>query len=226
MERSLSFSSVQRAVMERNRAKMNCCVCRDPQASPADHAPYSPWQTSASFSSLWSLRGRTARPRHRESSELPLPSMLPAAEPPALPARLPGLLPLIRGRAVAEGGGSEEGGRQAPLRGQGWEREAKALHGAAGALAGARLLLAASAAAGTGARLPKEGPRGLWLTDEPHGRLSQGGLSILQVRQALIQVFFSPAPVLHQLERAQGYGHVTEPPQLARAEPPPSTPSC
>ena len=37
---------------------------------------------------------------------------------------------------------------------------AQALHGAVGALAATGLPLAASAAAGTGARLPKEGPQG------------------------------------------------------------------
>ena len=41
-----------------------------------------------------------------------------------------------------------------------------------------------------------ERDRGRWLTNEPDGRLLQAGLSILQVRQALIQVFLSPAPAL------------------------------
>ena len=58
-----------------------------------------------------------------------------------------------------------------------------------------------------------ERDRGRWLTNEPDGHLSQAGLSILQVRQALLRVFLSPAPVPRQLQRARGHGHVTEAPR-------------
>jgi len=56
-----------------------------------------------------------------------------------------------------------------------------------------------------------ERDRGRWLTNEPDGCISQAGLSILQVRQALLQVFLSSAPVPRQLQRARGHGHVAEP---------------
>jgi len=51
-----------------------------------------------------------------------------------------------------------------------------------------------------------ERDRGLWLTDEPDGRLSHRGLGIPQVRQALLQVFLSPAPVPRQQQRETGTG--------------------
>ena len=60
------------------------------------HCPYSPVQISDSFSSLLSLRCRAASPRYRAPSDLPLPSMLPAAQLPALPVWLRALLPLSR----------------------------------------------------------------------------------------------------------------------------------
>lgn len=69
-----------------------------------------------------------------------------------------------------------------------------------------------SAAAGMGARLPKEGLQGLGLTNEPDSHLSHSGLKVLEVGQALMQVLFSLALVLHQLERGQGDGHATQPP--------------
>ena len=189
------------------------------QPRPTQHCPYSPLQISASFSGLWSLRGRAASPRHRASSDFPLPSTLPAAQRPALPARLHALLPLIRAEPREDqyprGVALSKAAAKPTCVGRGGRGRPRPCTG---------LLLADSAVAGTGARLPKEGPRGLWLTDEPHGRLSHGGLSILQVWQALMTVFFSPAPVLHHLERAQGDGHVTAPPQVAGPGPPRSTP--
>lgn len=53
----------------------------------------------------------------------------------------------------------------------------------------------------------KRGAKGLWLTNEPHGLLSQGPLRVLQVGLALLQVFLCPALVPLQLERAQEHGH-------------------
>lgn len=54
------------------------------------------------------------------------------------------------------------------------------------------------------------------LTSETEGRLSHGGVRVLHVLGALL----SPAPVLCQLDRAQGHGHVTEPHSFQ------SSPSC
>ena len=93
MEGSLSSSKVCKAVTDRNRAEMSACACRDPQASPPDHAPYSPLQISDTFSSLWSLSGRAASPRHKAASDPLLPSTLPPAQPLALPAGLHPLSP-------------------------------------------------------------------------------------------------------------------------------------
>lgn len=45
---------------------------------------------------------------------------------------------------------------------------------------------------------------GTLLTDEPDGRLSHQGLSIVQVLQALVQALLSPAPALQRLEGAMG----------------------
>ena len=75
-------------------------------------------------------------------------------------------------------------------------------------------LLAASAAARPGLKLPHdtEGPQGLPLTTEPHGRLPQGLLWALQAPQALAQVFVCPSAVPRQLGRAQGHGLGTHPP--------------
>jgi len=94
--------------------EMSPRACRDPQAPPPDHAPYSPLQISKSMSLLWSRRGRAASPRHKAASDPLLPSALPAAQPPALPVGLHALPPqqvtpgkkVLWGRAAQRGGGS------------------------------------------------------------------------------------------------------------------------
>jgi len=165
-EGSLSSSKVCRAVTNRNRAEMSPRACRDPQASPPDHAPYSPLQISQSISLLWSLEGRLLRLEKRAARQA-LGKKL--CQTPCSPARSQQRSPRpCHLGCIASPHPGDPPEEQKPRGGlskvppsppawAGGQREAQALHRAAGAPAAPGLLLAASAAVGAGARLPRDG---------------------------------------------------------------------
>ena len=138
------------------------------------------------MSSLCSVRCRAASPGHRAPSA-PAPQRAPSSVAPG---------PASAARGCHWQGGHQshlcwQGGtgrpRPCPWLPQGW---------------------------GDGARLPKEGPWRLGLTNEPEGRLSHGGLRALQVGLAVPHKLFGPAAVLGQLQGAQGCGQYSEGPSL------------
>ena len=170
-EGSLSSSKVCRAVTDRNRAEVSPRACRDPQASPPDHAPYSPLQISQSISSLWSLEGGLLRLQKRAARQALGTKLRQTPCSPACsqqhsprPCRLGCIASPHQQRDPPEEQKPSGGLSKVPPSPPAWaagQREAQALHGAAGAPAAPGLLLAASAAVGAGARLPREGPGAL-----------------------------------------------------------------
>lgn len=127
--------------------------------------------------------------------QLLLPSMFPAAWPLALPSPLTGVAPgTTRGVEL-----SQVATKPTYMNLQRWHRERDPAHSRDRAVQ----------QQDWGPGCPKAGLQGLGLTNKPDSHLSHSGLRVPEVRQALMQVLFSPALVLHQLERGQADGHVT-----------------
>lgn len=142
-------------------------------------------------------RGPQPRCPHSALSGAAQPALGTELRQPLLPSVLPAAWPLAVPDPLSSPGVALARWPPKPPVLSGGHREAEALPVAAPGL-------------GDGARLPKEGPWGLGLTNEPEGCLSHGGLRAPQVGLAVPHKLLGPAAVLGQLQGAQGCGQYSE----------------